>query len=400
MPGHAGGGHSGGFSGGGSHGGSGGGHSGSFGGSRSSSSFSSGGVRHTSSGFRGGSYYRRGRGSGGSGCTGVTGLLLFVPILLVAVVLMLGDNVVSYFRSGNDGYRTVETYEEVTDHLDGKDPLDPSLCTPIDTWMSSEIEGYLTAEDENTITGALQYFYQTTGVQPYFILTEEVEGEADPSYDVVDGYLYDAYLSLFGEDEGHYILMMVLDPVGGSYTTWYIPGLDAESVIDGDGSDILLTYIDTNAEKDLSPAQAVSEAFRQTADDLINGLDVTRTEVTRELVEDTDGRDFTKMIGSAAILLVLLGASAAALIVIYGRAHKKKRTIAAQTDYRIGEDPFPTQPAQPAQTQSYKPYPGDETPMNAAGRPATDYPVVCPNCGANAYPDENGCCQYCGVNLK
>ena len=390
MPGTAGGGHSGSFGGG--HTGSiGGGHTGSFGGSghvsstSHSTSHSTGGGRVPYIHIGGG----RGRSSGG-GCSGVAVLLVLVPLILLGAVFTLGGNVISYFSNGNNGYRSVTSYEEVTEILEGKKPLSASQCTPIDTWMTNDVDSYLSDEETETITNALQYFYQKTGVQPYFILTDNVSGSDYPDeYEAAD-YLYDAYLSLFGEDEGHYLLLMVLETDGYYYTTWYLAGTDAETVMDADGSDILLSHIDANADAGQSLAEAVGGALTATADEVIDGTVVTRYEPHIETVYDSSGKNYSLMVISAIILAVLVIGGGIAAFVLLTRRNKKKQKAARETDYSAADY---TEVPSAQQTGGYQPY------TQKQNRTA-DYPVVCPNCGANAYPDERGCCQYCGTKLN
>ncbi len=392
MPGSVGGGHSGGFSGGGSVGG---GHSGSFGGHTGSFGTSHSNTNSTrSGGFSHIPYLRFGSGGGrrggrSGGCSGLAILLLIVPILLIGAVITLGGNVVSYFSNGDNGYRYVENYEPVTEKLEGKTPLDAALCTPSDSWMDIRIGGYLSDADVNTIKQALQFFYSKTGVQPYFLLTSDIDGLQDPDEYEVSEFLTERYVTLFGEDEGHYILLMVLDADMGEYTTWYIPGLNAETVIDADGSDILLSYIDSNASAGASLAKAVSDALISTANDVIDGVVVTKYEDHGTFVYDKENKNFSQMFVSAAIILVIVGAAVAAVIVIYGRMRKKQRSETTEADYRAVDY---TEVPPGEQTGAYRTY-------NQTG-PKVDTLVVCPKCGANAYLDDNGCCQYCGAKVR
>ena len=235
MPGSAGGGHS-----------SGGGHSGSFGGgsrssggSHSSHSGSFGGGRSSSSGYSGsrssyggyhpvyrsgGSYGRRRSGSaGGGGClSGVIGTLLlpiFILIVLFAVVSSFitgGLNNTSISPESFTGEVVTETVTEIK--------LDASLCTPLETTVETDLPDVLDAAGVQTVENGIAQFYSQTGVQPYFLLLSGIDGEAHPDYDTVNSFLYDKYVSTFESDEGHLIVMMLLDEADGQYNyeTWYI----------------------------------------------------------------------------------------------------------------------------------------------------------------------------------
>ena len=147
-----------------------------------------------------------------------------------------------------------------------------------------------------------------------------------------------------------------------------------------DGSDILLSYIDSNAAAGYSLAESVGSALRETADGVIDGVTVTRYEDRGEFVYETEEKDFSKMFISASVLVLLTAAVVITAVIIIGRYRKKRRLIATEADYRRETDEDPADGGQ-----------------SSAG---ANTPVTCPNCGATAYPDDRGCCQFCGAPLR
>lgn len=393
MPGHAGGGHSGGFSGGGhsSGGFTGGGHSGSFGGGSVSSNRSSGtGFTNTGAFFPMGT---SGRAGSKRGCGCLTGIVAVVIIVIFAIVFVFGRDVENLTDS--DFFTDPEGYgEAVTEIVAGKEKLDPQLCTPIDTWFQINVDGVISESDEMNLTDALRYFYIETGVQPYFILTDAVNGDADPDYDTIDSYLYDTYVALFGEDEGHFILLMILDS-DYYYETWYITGDDAYYVMDYDSADVLLTYIDDYAESSDSVAEVIGKAFTVTADEIMSDRVVDRYDWIsdpdpEEILGYLDDSGFITKVRNFSIGVFFFTLIVVIVLIVYAvyRKNKKKTNQTGNPGY--GEVKYSE--VKPKET----PAPSVQSQTGNYSMPKNAFPVRCPNCGATAYPNENGTCQYCG----
>ena len=85
--------------------------------------------------------------------------------------------------------------------------LDESLCKPVDEWYLDLAELFESEGEGEMVEHALSYFYEKTGVQPLLVTANYIDGTNAPSWDTVEGYLYDLYIELFGEDEGHYIFL-------------------------------------------------------------------------------------------------------------------------------------------------------------------------------------------------
>ncbi|MBR3975274.1 MAG: TPM domain-containing protein [Clostridia bacterium] len=412
MPGPAGGGRSGGF-GGGSHGGGsfGGGRGGSFGGGARPSGGFSGGHR-PGGGFGGpghggfggpphrppphrphyGPFFGRrwGRpyvgygGFGGAGCAGIFVFLIFIVFFFASVILPSGEILFS----------DVPVYENYTEIIHTEivemDPLDEALCKPIDTYYECTIEDAITEENEEVLISGLKDFYSQTGVQPYIIFTNDLDGDTSPDYDTVNTYLYDRYIELFGEDEGHFILLYIEDE-NREYELWYISGYDAESIMDDYACDILLD----NAQEQLSYggdyAKIFSTAFSASAKEIMYREEsyYTYEEITQagpdNVIIYDDANDIVSIpekstFSVTGILLIVIGiAAVGAIIFIIFKKNKKEKEDFARQEKR-------------------------ESVYKNAGKQyeyaKTDTLVTCPHCGATAYPDSNNNCSYCRKSVK
>ncbi len=399
MPGSAGGGHSGSV-GGGSRGGSfGGGHSGSIGSrsSGSSGSRSSSGSRGYSGGYRpvyrSGGYYRTGGRSttgrsGNGGClSGVLGAIL-IPVLVTVVLLFvlvgIFSNRLTSTHLSEEGY-TGEVISE-TVH---KAKLPANLCTPLADTVESAIPEELDAAGEAKVEKAIASFYSATGVQPYFLLLHDIGGDTAPAYDEVNDFLYDKYVNTFDSDEGHLIVLMLLDD-NDYYNTWYIIGDDAVTVTDNAACDVILTHIDENFEEYTDVSDVVSKAFTASADEIMSEVQYLYYDENGNEISEEDAIYSTPLgerLSISVVLLMFLGLAATVFLVI--RALKKKKTAAAQQQVQEFASPQ-NPPVQSAPQQTYQSQP-QQTHQSQL--------VTCPYCGASTYPKADGTCDYCGSKI-
>ena len=397
MPGSAGGGH-GGSAGGGSHGGSfGGGHSGSIGSrsSGSSGSRSSSGGRSYSGGYRpvyrSGGYYRTGGrstsgGSGNSGCaSGLLGAIL-IPVLVTVVLLFVFVGVFSNRLTSsnlqNEGYTG-----EIVSETVHKAKLAANLCTPLKDNVESSIPEELDEAGEAKVEEAIAAFYSSTGVQPYFLLLPDIGGDTSPGYDDVNDFLYEKYVNTFGSDEGHLIILMLLDD-NDYYNTWYIIGDDAVTVTDESSCDVILTRIDEYFEESGDVGDVVARAFTVSADEIMSEVHYLYYDADGNEISENDAIYSTPIASGLSIgmvLLMFLGLAATVFFVV--RALKKNKAAVAKPG---------------AQTAATPQYPQQQTPPVQQSPPQQTYQnqlVTCPHCGATAYPKADGTCDYCGSRI-
>lgn len=407
MPGSAGG-HSGGFSGGGHSGGfSGGGHSGSFGGGSHGGGFSSGMHTHHSGnnahiGGMGGGFYPHHTGGGrrnNSGCGCLSGTLV-IALIPIAVIFFAFFAVSNFFGNNfSGGYTNVPDYDamsvEMSSELVTYEKLSSSLCTPIENTVETDIEGLLDEEDIALIEKGIDYFYDKTGVQPLFLLLGDINGETDPDYDAIDKYLYNKYVSTFKEDEGHIIILMLLN--GNYYETWYIIGDDAYTVTDDDACETILSNIDYAAYyTDIEDiAEIISDAFTDSADDIMTDVEYYYSypinDPDFDFNYDFEGINASRVMPSIAgivfFIMIIIGIVVA---VKYFKKDKKYETP-ANSGSSQGTNPYKQVNTEGAQNGSYD--------SQTYTQKRASYPVRCPNCGATAYPKDDGTCDYCGSKL-
>ncbi|MBQ9720852.1 MAG: TPM domain-containing protein [Oscillospiraceae bacterium] len=162
------------------------------------------------------SYYKQ-RRSSGIGC--ITAIIILFVIF--AVFAFMGSTSSSIPKS------TVS-----------RTKLDAKYVTR--TAFYEDSTGWITSSSK--LEKGLKAFYQETGVQPYLYVTEDVNGDTNPSSSEMDAFCAQLYDKLF-DDEGH-ILVVSYDYIG----YWYYVGHSAETVFDSEAQEIFETYIDHYAD--------------------------------------------------------------------------------------------------------------------------------------------------------
>lgn len=209
-------------------------------------------------------------------------LVLLAAVFCGGFAVFMVDEIFSGFDSSPDPWE--EMYNEMIDSSDWeeytypgycitavegeREKLDASLCTPIETWFEDHAGLFSFSHEIEEVEAALSYFYDKTGVQPYLITLDNIDGNYDPAWGVFDRYLTRHYIELFGEDEGHYIFLYFAYR-DGTYSTWFIPGLDAMQVMDDNASWILVDFVDMYYYELPSYAEMFAQAFINTADGIM-----------------------------------------------------------------------------------------------------------------------------------
>ena len=303
MPGPAGGGRSGGgggIGGGASHGGgfSGGGmHSGGFHGNRGGFNGMPVGNNRPF-GFGG----PRPHGNGNSGC----GTAIFIVAILIFISGFLSVGGTIFGLSGNisnitPDYVYIEEWtdealtfeiESLAPYAGNRTKLDESLCTFSDVWYIDRNGLFSLSSERDMVENALNYFYEKTGVQPHIVTARSIDGTNAPSWDMVENYLYNLYIELFGEDEGHYIFLY-FQHSDDSYTLYYIPGLDAMAVMDDEASSILMDYVEWYYHESSTYGEMFASAFTDTADAIM------ATAQAEESISADESQNLTEILSTA-----------------------------------------------------------------------------------------------------
>jgi len=113
----------------------------------------------------------------------------------------------------------------------------------------------------STLTKGMRSFYQSTGVQPYLYITDEINGSLNPTNAEVEAFSNELYDALFS-DEAHLLLIFFDYRLEyDRYHTWYLCGVQAKTVLDREAMDILLDYIDRYYYYDVSAETFFSWSF-------------------------------------------------------------------------------------------------------------------------------------------
>ncbi|MZQ97762.1 MAG: hypothetical protein GT601_08790 [Acidaminobacter sp.] len=200
----------------------------------------------------GGSPGGGGRGSGGSGCSGCA-----IAILVLVILLIIGAIVFSALfsaRVGDSGDGGVTTSTIVREALPKGSVNETDYYRDELDWIGNETR----------LLSGMRHFYQETGVQPFLYITDNVNGENQPTMDELDSFARDLYDQLF-TDEAH--LLLVFLEYDSNYMTRYVAGTQAKTVIDMEAGDILLDYLDRNYfDSSMTDEEFFSESFGDAAD--------------------------------------------------------------------------------------------------------------------------------------
>ena len=244
----------------------------SYGGSRSrggGSSFSrpsGGGYRPPSGGHRppppppryphyGGQHYHVHHSCGYSRPAPVRSLISTVITILVVVSLFLFIG--SIFASQSPVGITKSTIE--------REKLPSSFVSGIDLtdFYDDEVNWI---DNSVALNRGLKYFYDMTGVAPYLVITDNINGEHDYSY--IDSNIDDYANRLYDEkfnDEAHF-LVIFCEYETSEWIVGYSLGNAVHTVLDAEALTIFADYISEYYYSDMSEADFFAESFKSTAD--------------------------------------------------------------------------------------------------------------------------------------
>ncbi|MCQ2473457.1 MAG: hypothetical protein MJ098_04900 [Saccharofermentans sp.] len=343
-------------------------HSHSGGGSSYHSSRSS--YSHSSRSYGSSGGYSGGSHRSGGGCGSVFGSI----IAIIIIISFIGLFIAALEGSANGNIPLFIERSTVN-----REPLPDSKCTPYEEWYQDDwgdwIDDY---GEENSLIHGLRYFYEKTGVQPYLWIMGE-EGK-DFKYEESLEELSDIkYKELFGDDEGHLIVIFREYPNASSnYICTATPGYDAEvQVMDKQAREILLDYIDYYyTDNNLTEGQFFDQAFCQAANRMMK----------KQLSWKQIG-----VIVAVAIILVIG-------IIITAKIVKSRKVAVAKQ--KAAQARAEATQAQAVATQKQvdfnrKQYEDQLETQNVA--------VTCPNCGATNIKIRKhtvGHCDFCGSAIR
>lgn len=238
-----GGGRGGGSSGGGSRGGS---YRSSSSGGRGSSSFSSSGRSHYYS-SRG--YHQIGNSGWYTNFDVRSKFDWAVVIICVAAILL--------------GYLFQYMPARITPSTIAREALDKKYVDMSTDWYDDSDMHWIASP--GTLKDGLRYFYDKTGVQPYLVIVEDINGDLAPSGDEVWEYGNEIYDEMF-TDEGHMVFVFQCPDGGTNYMMAAVTGVQAKTVVDDEALEILYDYLDAYFYSDRDEDEMFADAFRDAAD--------------------------------------------------------------------------------------------------------------------------------------
>lgn len=338
--------------------------------SRSSYSHSS----RSNSNYRSNGSY--GGGSSGGGCSGCFGTLVSMVFIFFAVgvaVFALAQ------RTGTELDIPFVNYFLIERSTTNREPLPSSKCDPIDTWYQDDWGDWIdeTGEEDALIKG-LKYFYEKTGVQPYLWITGE-DGQNYKYQETVEQLGEDRYKEMFGDDEGHVIIIFREYPNASSeYICTVTPGYDAETqVMDEQAREIVLDFIDYYyTDSEMNEGQFFGTAFEKAGD--------------RIMMKQLSFRQMG-IIAAVAVILVI------GIVIVANIVKKRKIAVAKQKTLQAQEQ---AKQAKAVADQKKTDFDRKKYEDNLE----TQYVAVnCPNCGASNIKIRKttvGYCDYCGTAIK
>ncbi|MCR4689037.1 MAG: TPM domain-containing protein [Saccharofermentans sp.] len=334
---------------------------------RSSGSYrssGSSGSSHSSSYRHSGKRYYGSSSGGGSGCS--------LPGCSVPMIIIFGVIFVLYgaLRQGATGIERSTILRE---------PLPASQCEEYDSWYQDNWGDWIDESGEEAdLVAGLEYFYDKTGVQPYLYIMGE-EGEDYMSEGSIEEFAEVTYKEMFGEDEGHLLVVFREYPNASSnYIVTATPGYDAESaVMDEQAREILLDYIDYYyTDTDLNEGEFFSKAF-----------------------ENAASRIMTKQMSIRQIITIVVVAciAVAAVVVVVSVVRKSKEKVARNKALEAKQQANKmAAEADKAKTEFEKQQYDDALEKEYVA-------VTCPNCAASGNKIRKGTvgyCAFCGSAIK
>ena len=224
-------------------------------------------------------YRRGGCGTGGCGC---------LPSLILILVLLSIFNFAWSSIPGSNHSTVIETVRVNSSTIE-REPIDAGLVNETDYYQ----DNLDWIRDPDELEDGLKHFYNETNIQPFVYITDNIDGEANPTPDEIDAFANDLYDELF-TDEAHLLLVHFenYDFYDYEYSYHLVTGSQAKVLMDSEAENILFDYLDYYYPKDVTEEEYFSEAFKDTADRIMT---VTKSPWIPVLL----------VIGGAVILIVL-----------------------------------------------------------------------------------------------
>lgn len=167
--------------------------------------------------------------------------------------------------------------QNITVSTVNREPLPASACIESPNWFEERVKWI---SNPLIVTSGMKKFYTATGVQPYLIITNNVDGKgSDLTDSEAELFLQERYDSLFS-DEGH-LIYLFMEYAEGQYNGYIYAGNQAATVIDSESREIIYDYFDYYYNADMDDDTYFATVFEKSAERIMRktttGFDVTKT---------------------------------------------------------------------------------------------------------------------------
>ncbi len=215
--------------------------------------------------------YAKPNNGGNSAKKGCCCYILFVIVGFFVYMNLLPVAVAKYREKINSFPAAVESRDYGTAPIDESQgaqrvKLEDGACVRSSRVLEDSL-GWLSDAEE--VEAAMDYFYDRTGVQPYLLICDSIDGKGEEITDAeAEIFLQGLYESLYA-DEGH-MLFVFMEYEESEYITYLYAGTDAGSVMDWEAREMFLNNVDGYySDSSLSDDAYFAEIFRTSADDIM-----------------------------------------------------------------------------------------------------------------------------------
>lgn len=147
-----------------------------------------------------------------------------------------------------------------------REELPAEACVTVDTWIDDRVDWI---SNDSLVIKSMDYFQDKTGIQPYLLITDTIEGKGgDITDQEAEEYLAGLYDSLY-DDEGHMIFTF-MEYANSQYITYIYTGTAADSVMDSEARNIFLDNADYYyTDSSLSDDEYFAKIFERSADEIM-----------------------------------------------------------------------------------------------------------------------------------
>lgn len=226
--------------------------------------------------FMRGGYYGAPYASGsGCGC-GCLSTIIMLAVAMSLFAFVLPASCMSGFMGGSHGEVThlvsdapSQTQTKTHTTSSSRQKLAAADCVESAQWIDDQA-GWL--ENQDTVIQKMRSFYEATGVQPYLIIADQVNGTKDYSVSDVERYMRSRFDELF-QDDGH-LMLLFCEPYTNEYDPYLLVGSKAATVIDEDAENIIYEAIDYwYTDSSLNDDAYFARIFLASGDAIMNGTD-------------------------------------------------------------------------------------------------------------------------------